>query len=434
MAELGWADSRQVSEAKTASLGVRVSQPEPPPVSHFIDWVAERTREDVPKRLDRGRGVVVETTLDPVLQELAEQTVRRELDRLRSRHRRLRGKKLSAALVALEAGTGAVLAYVGGDPGDPAGRFDRVRKARRQPGSAVKPLLLLEAFSKCGEREPLHPATRVADEPLRVELPSGVWAPVNFDGRFHGVVDLRAATRHSYNVPFARVARWCGEEAVGARVRRAGLSLPEEPPPSFALGSVEATPLEMAKAFTVFVSLGKVSEPYPVVRIERPAGRKLERYKPRRRRVVGAAAAYLVRDLLRDAVAEGTGRGAAFEGVEVVGKTGTSSGLRDAWFVGHAEGLVTAVWVGIDRDGNLGLTGGQAAAPLWRRFMEGAVPKREAYEVERPRDVVTRRVDTRTGLLVGSGSRKGRDELFRRAVLPRRDRFWRRDPAEGVVR
>jgi penicillin-binding protein 1B len=434
MAELGWARPQEVARAKAAPPRTDVSPPRPPPVTHFMDWLAELAREIAPDRLERGRGVVVETTLDAYLQQRAEQTVRDHLEALRRRHPRLRGEALSAALVALDVWSGAVLAYVGGDPAEGGDRFDRARKARRQPGSAVKPLLLLEAFESCGSRRPLQPATRVADEPLRLELPGGPWEPVNFDGRFHGVVDLRTATRHSYNVPFVRIARWCEEGEVVRRMRRAGMSVPDDPPPSFALGSMEATPLEMAEAFTVFASKGKALRALPVLRIERPGGGSIRRFTSSRRRVVSAASAYLVRDLLRDAVARGTGHEAAIAGVEVAGKTGTSSSLRDAWFAGHAEGVVAVAWVGVDRGGNLGLTGGAAAAPLWRAFMEQAVPASAAFEVDRPAAVLTRHVDPATGLLVGSGSRRGREELFRRGALPRRDRFWRHDPAEPVVR
>jgi penicillin-binding protein 1B len=433
MGELGWAGTGEVAAAKSASLGVEMSAPSAPEVTHFIAWVASQAGDAAPKRVERGRGMVLETTLDPYLQHRAERVVRQRLERLRERYPRLRGEKLTAALVAVDARTGQVRAYVGGDPGDSGDRFDRARKARRQPGSAAKPLVLLEAFEDCGERKPLNPATRVADEPLRVDLPSGPWEPVNLDGSFHGVVDLRTATRHSYNVPFVRIAMWCDMNDVAARMRRAGLRMPDEPPPSVVLGAVEATPLEMAEAFTVFASPGETYRPYPVSRIERPNGELIQRFKPKRRRVVHDATAYLVRELLIDAVGQGTGRGAAIDGVDVAGKTGTSSSLRDAWFVGHAGGLVTAVWIGIDRDGNLGLTGGTAAAPLWRAFMERAIQSSADHEPERPKGVVTRYVDPRNGLLVRPRSGKGREEVFRSDAMPRRKRFWRRDRPEAII-
>jgi membrane peptidoglycan carboxypeptidase len=374
---------------------------------------------------------VVETTLDPLLQSLAERAVADHLHELRRTLPEQQDRTLSAVLVALDGRTGETLAYVGGDPAAAADRFDRARRARRQPGSSVKPLLLLEAFEDCGDRAPLSPATRVADEPLRIDLPSGPWEPENADGRFRGEVDLREALRRSLNVPFVRVARWCGEQRTSRRMRATGLDLPDDPPPSFVLGSVETTPLELAGAYTVFASPGRASRPLSVLRVERPSGRTIRDFEPRGRRVVHASTAYLVRDLMRDAVERGTGVRAAIEGAEVAGKTGTT---RDAWFAGDAGGIVAVTWVGLDDAEPLGLGGARAAAPLWRRFMKPALGVRPVSGVPRPRDVVARRVDPRTGLLLSERSHEGREELFRRQFLPRRQRWFRRNRPEPVIR
>ena len=431
MEELGWAGPDEVAAARRSGLGLRLSPPLRPAAPHFLDWVASEVEARWSERLERGRGFVVETTLDPLLQSLAEKAVAGHLRDLRRAHPKLRDRALSAVLVALDGRTGETLAYVGGDPADGDDRFDRARRARRQPGSSVKPLLLLEAFEDCGERDPLNPATRVADEPLRVDLPSGPWEPENSDGRYDGVVDLRTALRRSLNVPFVRVARWCGEKRSARRMRDAGLTLPDDPPLSFALGAVETTPLELAGAYTVFASPGRASRPLAVRRVERPTGRSMEEFEPHRKTVVHPAAAYLVRDLMRDAVEQGTGVRAEIDGVEVAGKTGTS---RDAWFAGDAGGIVAVAWVGRDDAEPLGLGGARAAAPLWKAFMEPALSARPPAGVKRPRDVVERRVDPRTGLLLSERSREGRQELFRLQALPRKDRWLRRDPPEPVVR
>jgi len=259
-------------------------------------------------------------------------------------------------------------------------------------------LLLLEAFQACGEQRPLNPATRVADEPLRIDLPSGPWEPGNAGNRYRGVVDLRESLRLSLNVPFVRVSRWCGEEPTAERMRRAGLSLPDNPPPSYALGAVETTPLELAGAYTVFASRGRAAKPFGIHRIEKPSGNRIARFQPKRTFVVDPATAYLIRDLMRDAVESGTGARAAIEGVDVAGKTGST---RDAWFVGDAAGIVAVAWVGLD-EGDLGQAGGRVAAPMWKRFMARAAAARAPREVERPRNVVTRVVDPESGLLLSS--------------------------------
>jgi penicillin-binding protein 1B len=433
MQEQGWASGATLRAAADAGLALRPSPPAHRVPRHFLDWAFESTREKVPGRLVQKRGVVLETTLDPWLQFLAERSVRRRLERIRRDHRRLRNEKLSAVLVALDADSGAVLAYVGGDPDRRRDEFDRARSARRQPGSTAKSLVLLEAFESCGGRDPLHPSSRVADDPLQIDLPSGAWSPENYDGRYRGTLDVRAALVDSLNVPFVRIARWCGFERTARRLKRSGLKMPPDPPPSFALGSVETTPLELAAAYTVFATPGTRLEPHPLRRIEKPGGDTLARVKPRRKRVVHPSTAYLIRSLLTSAVESGTARGVAIDGLDVAAKTGSTSGLRDAWLVGHAGSLVTVAWVGLDDGGRLGLTGSKGAGPMWREFMAEAVPARSARTIPMPSGVVERHIDPRTGLLVRSFNPRARTELFRRAALPPRARFWRKDSPVPVV-
>ena len=145
-------------------------------------------------------------------------------------------------------------------------------------------------------------------------------------------------------------------------MRDGGLEVRRARAPDFVLGAVETTPLTRAPAFTVFATPGKSWAAFGASRFEKPAGSALLKVKPRQRSVVHASTAYIVRDLLRDSVEHGTGHNAAIDGRNVAGKTGTSSGLRDAWFVGHAEGVVTAVWIGIARERRRGTTGGAGAA------------------------------------------------------------------------
>ena len=433
LVELDWASKAEADHARGQGLRLKLHRPRRRPARHFLSWVAAVVERSAPRRAAKHRGVVVETHLDPYLQELAEEAVMERLDRLRHGSKRLRSAPLSAALVVLDGETGAVLAYVGGDPRAAGGGFDRARAARRQPGSTLKPLVLLEAFDRCAQAgRPLTPASRVEDSALRLELPSGPWEPANFDHRFHGIVDLRTALADSLNIPFVRVARWCGFAATAGRLRRAGLDLPKDPPPSFVLGAMELSPLELARAYTVFHTPGEVVTPQPVARLLTPGGRSLERIRPRRKRVVRPASAYLVRDLMVQAVESGTARAAKIEGLDMAGKTGSSSRLRDAWFAGQAGALVAVAWVGLDNDQPLGLTGSAAAAPLWKAFMSKAVPARQEHRVERPEAVVQRRVDPRTGLLVHGWS-KGRNELFRRGALPPRDRWLRHDRPVEVV-
>lgn len=433
--DLEWVTATRVADARRQPLKVRQGKLHAPVGNHFRRWIAAIAKEDASRRTKKGWGVVAETTLDPMLQELAEDAVRDGLRELR-RRRGLRNAPLGISLVTLDPENGNVLAWVGGDPGRVGDEFDRARRARRQPGSTVKPLLLLEAFESCGRQAPLYPSARVSDEALRLDLPSGPWTPRNDDDRFHGVVTLREALVESYNLPFVRIGRHCGFGQTATRLRQAGLEIPRDPPPSFTLGSVEASPVELAGAFTVFAagSLGRATTPRPVLRLEKPDRGRLKRYRIKDGKVADAATTYLVRHLLEDAARRGTARSAAIDGLAVAAKTGTSSDRRDAWLAGAAGGLVTVVWVGRDDGEVLGLTGGSAAAPIWKSFMERAVLTRSPVRVRRPSDVMELYVHTETGLLVKARNPKAEKELFIRGAEPRRNRFWRVDAPVPVIR
>lgn len=428
MEELGWLSERQAAAARRvglpalSGLGTFATSPLQPALSPgLLAWIRADLARLAPRRAEEAQGVVVQTTLDPRLQAIATEVVEAGLASLRRRSPRLRRPGLGAALLALDGRNGAVLAAVGGDPGRP-GDFDRVRRARRQPGSSVKPFVMLEALEACGEERPLYASRRISDRPLTIDLPSGAWSPRNPTGEHRGTVDLRTALVDSLNVPVVRVARWCGFDATARRFRRAGLPVPEAPPPSFVLGSVEVAPIELAAAYTAFVTPGRRQEPRLVQRALAPSGRGLGKARPKSRRVSGAAAAYLVRDLLKEAGSRTLGA-TNFEGLELIGKTGTSSEQRDAWFAGSVGSMVVVAWVGFDDGRSLGLSGAQAAAPIWKAFAERGASGRPGYALARPRGVVERWVDPRSGLLVRPSRKGARRELFRKGDEPGRKRI-----------
>ena len=433
MEELGWADHAEVARAKTTPIRLVRSDPRPPLARQLVAWTAELARQEAGAALAEGQGVVVETTLDPLLQAIAETELHAGLERLRAQYRSLRQAPLEAALVTLDARTGAVLAYVGGDPGR-GSELDRVRASRRQPGSAIKPLVLLEAFENCGSEKPLNPATRLADEPLRAQLPSGPWEPQNNDGKFRGVVSLRQALRDSLNVPFVRLGFHCGIAPIAERLRRAGLTLPGTPPPSLVLGALEVSPLELAGAYTALAAGGERALPMPIVRLEKPGGRAIDKVRPREQAVASAESAWLVRELLRDVARSGTARGVNLGSeLETAAKTGTSSDKRDAWLAGFSGEIVTVVWVGRDDGAPLGLGGSEAAAPIWKRFMAQAALARPRHAASPPRGIVERTIDPSTGLLVRPSHSRAVPEIFRRGHLPPKDHFlWPDDPAPVI--
>ena len=431
MVELGFVDGDAARRAGRGRVGTRRGTIPRYPATHFSAWTARAARTRVGSYLDEGRGIVVETSLDPYLQVLAERAVADGLDGLR-RGRGAAPGRLTAALVALDGATGDVLAYVGGDPESPDA-FDRAGQARRQPGSTIKPLLLLEAFQSCGRQRAIHPATRVLDEPFELDLPSGPWRPENADRKFRGAVTIDEALVRSLNVPFVRIACHCGLDETAATVRRAGLDLPTPAPPAFTLGAVETSPLLLAGAYTTFATPGSATTPRPILRLEKPGGRRLATFGTRNRRVVSPAAAYVVRALMEDVVATGSAASVAIPSQAVAAKTGTSSGGRDAWLAGVLGELVVVAWVGSDDDDASGLGGSRTAAPIWRAFVASAIAALPSTSTPPPAGLVSYEIDLDTGRRAGSAGDGTRTMLFRKRVTPPRTRWLIADgPTEPI--
>jgi 1A family penicillin-binding protein len=399
--------------------------------AYFIDIVRDALEEQFGETLYRSR-MQIYTTLDPVAQRAAEKELETQLASLDGRVRKGDGA-LQGAVVVLEAATGDVMALVGGrDP--TTSRYNRALHGRRQVGSAFKPFVFAAALA-----EGVPTSQLVLDAPLRMQLSrNDVWEPSNFDGVYEGEVSLRRALVRSRNIPTVRLASAVGIDDVARTARAAGVHETMDETPSLALGTVAMSPLQLATAYTTFATLGQTAEPRFVLRIEDETGRSLwEAPRSQARRGMDPGVAYVVTDILRDAVNYGTGTGvrtAGFRGV-AAGKTGTTNSATDAWFVGYTPDVVGAVWIGYDRPSSLGgaATGGGFAAPVWGRIMRQLYSKRPAPQAWRvPAGVLERRVDTYTGLVLQDGCYPGGSgestEIFLAqhvpaSTCPQRD-FW----------
>ena len=355
------------------------------------------------------RGVAVYTTLDVTLQRAAERAVRTGLQTLRS-------PQAEAALVALDPRSGEVLAMVGGrDYG--ASQFNRATDARRQPGSAFKPVVALAALERSRGQAPAYTlASLVEDQPLRVATPRGPWQPENYDRSFHGRVTFREAMEQSLNVPFARIGLAVGPERIVETARRLGITSPLHAVPSLALGSSEVTLLELVRAYGVLAAAGTLAAPRAIVGRARQ-GHEIEPLPaPEPVRVVDPAVAYLVTSTLQGVVTRGTGRSLNGDGRfgTIAGKTGTSSEWRDAWFIAYSPSLVVGVWVGFDDGRSLRLTGAGAALPIVARFLAEAAADRESEEFQVP-DGIT---EGYTVLADGGWSACGPREIFLEGTEP----------------
>jgi len=329
---------------------------------YFIDWLDKQIRELVGEPTE---DMIVETTLDLTLQTQAERSVRRILDRDRSK-----GVQ-QAALVALD-GEGRVRAMIGGASYADS-QFNRATDARRQAGSAFKPFVYLAALESG-----YTPETLVNDAPIRI----GNWSPRNYSGNFAGEMTLAQAVAQSTNTIAAGMADQIGRDNVARTARRLGITSRIGLEPAMALGAVEVSPLEMAQAYDAFANGGKRVTAYGISRIRTPQGRVIYQRASRAAGPVQAISnpfLYYQNQMLRGVMTSGTGRSAAIAGRDIAGKTGTTSDYKDAWFVGYTGGFVTAVWVGKDDNTAMrGVTGGSSPAAIWRGFMEAALPRLNA--------------------------------------------------------
>jgi 1A family penicillin-binding protein len=379
-------------------------------------WFVHLAREEAARRLipARAEGVTrVATTLDRRLQRAAEASVREHLGQA-ERGRKVPAGVLQAAVVAMEPATGHIRALVGGrDYRD--SEFNRAVRARRQPGSLFKPFVYLAAFEG-GATTGMTAATIVDDEPLAIWSAGREWSPHNIDHRYRGPVTVRHALEASLNVPAARVAQLVGPARVTRIARAFGIESPLAAVPSIALGTSEATVLEMTTAFAALANGGYRVRP---TTIDDGATGALLQPLPSPTRVVSPESAFIVTHLLRGVMSRGTGGSSARWGLQDVtaGKTGTSDGLRDAWLVGYTPDLVVAVWVGADDGRSIGFTGSEIALPIWATVMQSAVRRATPRPFRPPHGIVMAAVDRSTGRRACDGE-PGITEAFREGSEP----------------
>ncbi len=420
--ETGRIDEAAWTSARAAPLGVRTepggARHAPWFVDHVERWLARRFDAS---ELERG-GLTVLTTLDPAWQRAAEQAVARGLARLEARYERLRqaDPPLEAALVALDPRDGSVRAFVGGRDYRRS-QFDRATLARRQPGSAFKPIVTVAALRPDGSgRAPFTLATTLEDEPLQVVRGDEVWEPSNHDETYQGLVTLRHALEQSLNVPFARLGQRLGPGRVLRTAESLGIESPLAPVPSLALGAFEVTLLELVRAYAVLATGGRRPELRAHRLVLDREGRVRQRVGAEPEPVLDPAVAYLVTSALQGAVDRGTGRRLRALGVRgaVAGKTGSTNDYRDAWFVGYTPDRVVGAWVGFDDGRPVGLPGAAAALPIVADFLNAVGTGGHATGFERPPGIVQIAVDPATGLRANDDC-PGQEELFLPGTEPR---------------
>jgi len=359
-------------------------------------------------------GLTIETTLDQDLQKSATAAVRRGVAKWVVRRPKNIGGLPQAALVAMDASTGEVRALVGGTDFNKS-PFDRATQAKRQPGSAFKPIVYAAAL-----RDAFTPASIIMDEPLVLpgSSPGAAWEPQNFDGEFKGPTTLESALIHSRNIVTVKLLQAIGIEPVRQLAQDMGIVSQLNTNLSLALGSSEVTLLELTSAYTTFANLGQPAKPVFITKITDRNGNLLESYKAKKRQALDKETAYQITRIMQGVIEEGTGKKASGLTQEAAGKTGTTDTFRDAWFIGYTPEMVCGVWMGFDKKLSLGNdeTGGLACAPIWLDFMQKVPPKVEQFPV--PENIVFLPVDRQTGKFNPANSDKSTWMAFKKDRMP----------------
>jgi penicillin-binding protein 1B len=388
---------------------------------YFLDLVSEEIQNLLGERDARKEPLQVYTTLDISLQQAANDAVQIGMKNVDDLLRKKAGKNAGAlpqaqvALVALDPQTGAVRALVGGRS-YVSSQLNRAL-AERQPGSVFKPFVYAAALNSAlsrGEQPPITPATVVADEPTTFLFHGKTYEPGNFHHASYGEVTVREALKKSMNIPTVKIAEMTGYGPVADLARRAGLGDHVEATPSVALGSYEATPLDMAGAYTIYANRGVYVRPNLISQIKTRRGAITYAHSPETRQVLDPRVAYLMVNLMQDVMNSGTAAGVRSRGftAPAAGKTGTS---RDGWFAGFTSQLVCVVWVGFDDNSELKLEGAKSALPIWTEFMKRALQLplyRDVKPFKPAAGLSSVEIDSETGLLATPNCLSSRSEFF----------------------
>jgi penicillin-binding protein 1A len=353
MTELGFVTETMAKAA--LAQPARAVKPAGGSINYVADWIMD-VLDDLVGRVDQD--LVVETSIDPVLQAAAEKALVDELA--------LKGQKFDVAQGAVVAVTpeGAVRAMVGGK-NYAESQFNRAVAAKRQPGSAFKPFVYLTALERG-----LTPDSVREDKPVALKG----WKPENYGHEYHGPVTLTQALAHSLNTVSVRLTLEVGPGAVAKTAYRLGIASKLDANPSLALGTSEVSLLELTCAYAPFANGGNAITPHVVERVRTRAGKMLYARAPQPLgRIIEPRYVAMMNAMMRETLVSGTAQKAQFPGWPAAGKTGTSQDFRDAWFIGYTGRLVTGVWVGNDDSSpTKKATGGSIPVDVWSQFMRAA--------------------------------------------------------------
>ena len=366
----------------------------------YLDLVRRQLRRDYKEDDLSSEGLQIFTSMDPMIQRTTEEAFTRRLNQLGKTKDRPDSEVQGAGIIVSVDG-GEVLAVVGGRDPQFAG-FDRALDAVRHIGSLVKPAVYLTAIS---HYDKFTLATLLDDSEFKIDMPNGdVWEPQNFDKKSHGMVPLYLAMANSYNQSTARLGMEIGVDNVVSTLHKLGIQRDLNPFPSLLLGATALSPLEVTQMYHTLAS-GGFRTPLRSIRAVLTAdGHPLTRYPLSVEKVFTDDEMYLIQAIMKEVAKSGTAR-AVYQFVPpdsgIAGKTGTSNDLRDSWFAGFSSDKLGVIWVGMDDNSSVGLTGSAGALRVWGDIMHtiGVAPKLDIM----PENVAMYPIDTETYRLANSG-------------------------------
>ena len=385
MVETGAITKDRAERAKEEPLHLATVSVDASEAPYFVDLVHDQLLQKIGERDVNLEGLRIYTTLDPDLQRVATSVVENTIPRVDELVTKLHAHSKNSepivypqvALVALNPHTGQVLALVGGRSYGSSQLNHAV--AHRPTGSIFKPFVYASAFATAVEGTPLEgqeklfsPVTILNDQQTTYEVGDKEYTPRNMHGEYHDQVTAEYALMRSLNNATISLAAMVGFDRVAALAREAGVKSARGTP-SMAIGSYDATPMDMAGAYTVFANGGVHLDPWMVASVRTATGDIINDYTPASKQVLDARVAYLTTSMMENVLrGEGTGAGVRNMGfvAPAAGKTGTS---HDAWFAGFTSNLLCIVWVGNDDYTDIKLQGAHAAGPIWAEFMKKAV-------------------------------------------------------------
>ncbi len=445
MRDLHYITQEEYKQAIADSIYLSKQREEHNPANYFLEYVRSYIEKRYSASLLYTGGLRIYTTIDYDLTAFADSVLNAHLSEFEEKNKYkvkykdipddavdIDTKYVQGGVFAIEPSNGYVRVMIGGRNFIHS-KFNRMMQAKRQPGSAFKPIVYT-----CALDNGYTPATMVNDIPIVVIQKGKVyWQPRNYTGKFLGLTRLRRALQYSVNIAAIKLMYELSPQKVIEYAKRFGIDSKLYPYLSLAIGSSEVRPYELITAYCVFPNMGEKVEPIFITRIEDISGKVLERHQPRKVRVISPQVAYLMVSIMQSVTSEkgGTGYGIRWRGFKLPagGKTGTTDDFRDAWFIGYTTDMVLGIWVGFDDNRSLGYkqSGAVAALPPWPYIMNYFVNQKaikdtfgnpiideSAYQFQKPDGIITVTIDDSTGLLPTPFSDNLYEEVFIEGTEP----------------